>query len=448
VAHRVRLTVRHIGRAAFPAQHRGLPATGVNTPTRMPALPAAERLPTLDILRGFALMGILIMNMPGFSYSWFAEADGSFHWPGQADKLAEQVRDALFSGKFNSMFSLLFGIGFTIQFTRMQQQDPLHATGLYVRRLLVLLVIGVLHATLFWTGDVLHVYAVLGLLLVFGLRRLSDRGVVVLMALCLLYPLLSGALRFVVFTPEVVALRVQQELALAASNNAAFGAGGFLDAVRENLRMLARDYTDPLSAWGTFGWYVSMAFTMLLGLLAGRRRWVQRIPELMPQIRRLMWWALAVGLGCGAAFSAIFALNRVPGPSLIKLLGSLLYNLSRPAMMIFYVLLIVRLAQLPVWQRRLSLFAAAGRMPLSNYLMQTLICTTLFYNWGFGLWDKVGPAWGFVLSLTIFFGLQVPFSLWWTRRFERGPMEALWARLTYGRGGLGSRLKRPAAAPQ
>ena len=414
----------------------------------MPALPTAERVPTLDILRGVALLGILIMNMPGFSYSWYAEADGSFHWPGPADRLAEQVRDALFSGKFNSMFSLLFGIGFTIQFTRMQQHDPLHATGLYVRRLLALLLIGVLHATLLWTGDVLHVYAVLGLLLVFGLRRLGNRAVGVLMVLCLLYPLLAGALRFVIFTPEVVAQRVQQDLALAASNNAAFGAGSYLDALRENLRLLARDYTDPLSAWGTFGWYTSMAFTMLLGLLAGRLRWVQRIPELMPQIRRWMWWALTVGLGCGAAFSTIFALNRVPGPSLVKLVGSLLYHLSRPAMMIFYVLLIVRLAQLPHWQRRLAPFAAAGRMPLTNYLMQTLICTTLFYNWGFGLWDEVGPAWGFVLSLGIFFVVQVPFSLWWTRHHERGPMEALWARLTYGRKDSGGLKPGSAAAPR
>ena len=419
---------------AFRAQH-----------ARMSALPTAERLPTLDILRGFALMGILIMNMPGFSFSGFTESDGSFHWPGQADQLAQQVRDALFSGKFNSMFSLLFGIGFTIQFTRMQQQDPLHATGLYVRRLLVLLVIGLLHATLFWDGDVLHVYAVLGLLLVLGLRRLSDRGVVVLIALCLVYPLVAGLLRFVIFTPEVVAARTAQGLAFGVSNNLAFGAGTYLDAVRENVRLMLHFYTDPLSAGGTFGWYVAMGFTMLLGLLAGRRRWVQRIPELMPQIRRLMWWALAVGLACGAASSAIFALNRVPGPSAIKLLGSLCYNLSRPALMIFYVLLIVRLAQLPVWQRRLSVFAAAGRMPLTNYLMQTLICTTLFYNWGFGLWDRVGPAWGFVLSLAIFFGIQVPLSLWWTRRFERGPMEALWARLTYGSKGLRA---QPAAAPQ
>src|SRR4029079_17729204 len=115
--------------------------------------------------------------------------------------------------------------------------------------------------------------------------------------------------------------------------------------------------------WSTLNFSMQMSLTMLLGLLAGRRRWVQRIPELMPQIRRLMWVALAVGLACGAAFTLIFELNRVPGPSPIKLVGSLCYWTGRVAMMIFYVLAIVRLAQIPVWQARLAPLAAAGRMP-------------------------------------------------------------------------------------
>jgi uncharacterized protein len=100
--------------------------------------------------------------------------------------------------------------------------------------------------------------------------------------------------------------------------------------------------------------------------------------------------------------------------------------------MCFYVLLIVRLAQQPRWQQRFAPLAAVGRMPLTNYLMQTVICTTLFYGWGFGLWLKVGPALGFLLALAIFFIVQVPLSRWRLKRYERGPMEALWARLTYG----------------
>ncbi|MFO1329875.1 MAG: DUF418 domain-containing protein [Rubrivivax sp.] len=395
--------------------------------------PLADRLPVLDILRGFALMGILIMNMPGFSSSFFAEADGSHLWPGRVDQWAEMARDALFSGKFNSMFSLLFGIGFTMQFQRMQAADPAGAPQLYLRRLLVLAAIGAVHACVFWAGDVLHVYALLGLVMLFGLRRVSDRGVVALIVATLLYPAVSGILRVLIVTPEVTAQRVAQAKALEASGNLSFGHGGLLDMAAENLRIMSHFYGDRWSLWGALGWYLMLATTMLIGLLAGRRQWVLRVPELMPRIRRLTWAALALGLVCAAAYTAIFELNRTPGPSPIKVVGGVCYTLSRVSLMCFYVLVLVQLSQVPRWQRWLAPFAAAGRMPLTNYLMQTAICITLFDAWGFGLWGRVGPAWGLVLALVIFFGIQVPWSLWWLRRHERGPMERLWARLTYGR---------------
>jgi uncharacterized protein len=331
------------------------------------------------------------------------------------------------------MFSMLFGIGFTIQFTRMQERDPEHATAFYLRRLAVLAVFGVIHAWVFWPGDVLHTYAILGLMLVLGLRRASDRTVMLLIAACIVYPALSGALRVLIFTPELTAERVQIAKAFEASNNAAYGHGGFLDMVRENTRVMNHFYEGWLGLWGTVGWWTMMALTMLIGLLAGRRRWVQRAAELMPQIRRLTWVALAVGLLCGVAFTLIFEFNRTPGPSPIKVLGSVCYSLSRLGMMIFYVLVIVRLAQTTNWQRRLAPLAAAGRMPLTNYLMQTTLCLTLFQAWGFGLWLKVGPAASLALALFIFWAVQVPWSLWWLKRHERGPLEAFWARITYGR---------------
>ncbi len=408
------------------------------------SLPAAERIATLDILRGFALMGIFIMNMPGFNTSFFVEADGSHLWPGPVDRIAEMVREALFSGKFNSMFSMLFGIGFTIQFTRMLERDPEHATGVYLRRLSVLALFGVVHAWIFWPGDVLHTYALLGLLLVLGLRRISDRAVMLLITVCLLYPAISGLLRVLIFTPEMVAERTALAKAFEASNNIAFGQGSFRDMVRENTRMMNFFYSGWVNLWGTLGWWVMMSLTMLIGLLAGRRRWVQRAAELMPQVRRLTWVALAVGLGCGVAFTLIFEFNRTPGPSLIKVLGGICYSLSRLGMMVFYVLVIVRLAQLPVWQRRLAPLAAAGRMPLTNYLMQTAIGLALFQHWGLGLWMQVGPALSLLLAVAIFWGIQVPLSLWWLKRHERGPLEALWARVTYGRP---RPRKNPAPAP-
>jgi uncharacterized protein len=396
-------------------------------------LPAADRLPVLDVLRGFALMGILIMNMPGFSYSGWHESDGSHYWPLLWDQRAEQVRDALFSGKFNSLFSVLFGLGFTIQFTRLQHADPSGAHRAYLRRLLVLLVIGLVHACVFWSGDVLHVYALLGIVLLFGLRGVSDRGLLWIMAACIVYPLLSSLLRVAFVSPAFVAERVAIGLAFAQSNDAAFGHGSFWATAWENTRQMAHEYGNLYSLWGTFGWYVSMTLTMLIGVLAGRRRWAQRIPELMPQIRRLTWLMLVLGLGLSATSEVIWQFHREPGPSLIKTFAGLCYNLGRPMVMVFYVLAIVQLFQVTALRPLFRSFELAGRMPLTNYLMQTAICTSLFYGWGFGLWARVGPAWGMVLSLLIFFGLQVPWSLWWLARHERGPVETLWARLTYGR---------------
>jgi uncharacterized protein len=410
-------------------------------------LPAGERLPIVDVLRGFALMGILIMNMPGFSYSGWHEADGSHYWPSLLDQRAEQLRDALFSGKFNSLFSVLFGLGFTIQFARMQSSDPLHADSLYLKRLLVLLAIGLVHACVFWSGDVLHVYAILGLVLLFGLRRVSDRGLVWIMAGCIVYPLVASLLRVAFVTKAFTAERVAIGKAFAVTNDAAFGSGSFLATAWENTRMMAFEYGNLYSLWGTFGWYVSMTLTMLIGVLAGRRRWAERIPELMPQIRRLTWVMLIVGLALSGIAQVIWAYNRVPGPSLVKTLAGLCYNVSRPMVMVFYVLAIVQLFHVAALRPLFKPFEAAGRMPLTNYLMQTAICTTLFYGWGFGLWAKVGPAWGLALSLLLFFGVQVPWSLCWLRRHERGPVETLWARLTYGRRRAGATAAPPLKAP-
>jgi uncharacterized protein len=158
---------------------------------------------------------------------------------------------------------------------------------------------------------------------------------------------------------------------------------------------------------------------------------MQRLPDLMHLIGKLIRWSLILGLALGASFTLIFELNRSPEPSLIKVLGGLCYSLSRLSLMAFYMLVIVRIAQTASGRRWLLPFEAAGRMPLTNYLLQTVVCTTLFYGWGFGLWLKVGPAAGLALATLIFFAVQAPWSVWWLRRNERGPIEALWAKVTY-----------------
>ena len=400
-----------------------------------------ERILTLDIVRGFALLGIFIMNMPGFSTSFFAEADGSRLWNDPLNKYAEIVRDMLFSGKFNSMFSLLFGIGFTIQLGRMLERDGAHASGLYLRRLLALLAFALVHACIIWPGDVLHIYAVLGFGLLL-LRKVPNRVIVAMIVATLLWPPISGTLRILFQSPDIVAAMVADAKLWEASNNLAFGKGSFLDAAREHAREFVHFYDGLWRAWGMFGFWVQMTTTMLIGFYIGRNGYVRRIPELLPLIKRLQWWMLGIGIVCSLVFGIVGEYTRFPGPHPLKILVGLAYIFSRLGLMLFYVLTIVRLAQQPAWQHRFSGMAAAGRMPLTNYLMQSLIGTFIFYGWGLGYWGKVGPAAEFLLAVFIFFALQVPLSIWWLKRFDFGPMEYLWRVLTYGR----AAAARPAAA--
>jgi len=106
------------------------------------------------------------------------------------------------------------------------------------------------------------------------------------------------------------------------------------------------------------------------------------------------------------------------------------------AIMIFYVSVIIRGMQNVRWRPRLEPFVLAGRMPLTNYLLQTVIATFIFYGWGLGFYEKTGAAVEVALAPVVFFAIQVPFSRFWLRRFSNGPMEYLWRVLTYGRAAL------------
>jgi uncharacterized protein len=397
------------------------------------ATPREDRIALLDVLRGIALLGILIMNVPGFGASFYAEADGSHLWPGAADQIAQATRDALFSGKFNGIFSMLFGLGFTLQFARLERRDPQRATVTYMRRLTVLLVLGLMHGMLFWTGDILTQYALLGFVVMLPLRHAGPRALLIAMAACIAGAIAMAAWRHAIATPESIAALVRQAQAWEASNNRAYGQGTFFEAAAEHAREFAHFWMEPTSLVYNISEMIQYAFTMLLGAYVGRMGWLHRLPELMPKIRRIAVWALVLGLACSAVFATIGLLYRTPGATLARLIARACYWLSRPALMTFYVLTVVQLMQRPRWPQRLAAFAAAGRMPLTNYLMQTAICTTLFYGWGFGLWGKVGPLAGLGLAVAIFVLIQIPLSRWWLARHEKGPLEAAWARLTYGR---------------
>ena len=391
-------------------------------------LPTAERIEALDVLRGVALFGIFIMNMPGFTHSLFTPPS-----PPESglDAWVVTLRELLFAGKFNLMFGLLFGIGFNLQLGRLQAARPGGgATWVYARRLAVLLVIGLVHAVLLWTGDVLVVYAMLGFVLL-ALRRLPDRALLVLIALCLVYPALSDTLRpaLLSFETETVAAFEYQDF--EASNDAAYGHGSFVDAARETARIFAWGYSSPLGLFSYAAFYVQMATGILLGALVGRRHWVERLPSLRQPLHRAQVGALGLALLAAALWYALGGTGgEAEGGTLAS---SLARTVGRASLMAFYALSVLRLLEHAGAARVLRPFAFAGRMPLSNYLLQTLMASFIFYGWGLGYWGRATPGVETALAMSLFLVVQLPLSAWWLSRFRYGPVEYLWRRLTYGR---------------
>jgi uncharacterized protein len=403
-----------------------------------------ERLLILDVIRGFALLGIFIMNMPGFNTSFFAGADGTHLWPEWWDRWTETLREVLFAGKFNSMFSMLFAVGFTIQLARLEEREPERAKSIYLRRIFWLFVLGVIHATVFWTGDVLHVYAALGLLLL-ALRRVPDKALWTIFISTLFYPVALGVYRLVTLDPKRIEANIAAFQSMEASNNAAYGGGSFLEAAHEHVREMIFFYSDSNMLLSTVGAWVMLFSTMTVGLILGRSRFFQNVTEYLPLVRRIQWWALGIGISAGVVFGAWQATTTEPmRPTVFRQVAFVCFYLGRICITAFYVATMIRAVCNERWRVRLMPMAIVGRMPLTNYLMQTLIATFLFYGWGLGYWGKAGPALDIVLAVAIFFVIQIPLSYAWLSRFSMGPMEYLWRLLTYGRASL---RRQPSPAP-
>jgi uncharacterized protein len=143
---------------------------------------------------------------------------------------------------------------------------------------------------------------------------------------------------------------------------------------------------------------------------------------------------LAIGLSLNLLTVAIAEIwhPNPAHPTVVAFLHGFIASLAFPALSLFYASTIARLCQRKEWIPRLRPFRAVGRTALTNYLMQSIICTTLYYGYGFGLYGKVGPLPGLLITILIYTA-QMAISVWWMRRFSYGPMEWLWRILTYGR---------------
>lgn len=385
-----------------------------------------ERFEVMDAVRGLALFGIIASNMRAFNGPLAAYLDHSLMWTDSSSRHAQAVIDVLISGKFITIFSFLFGMGFAIQMDRAQARG-LAGRGFYLRRLSVLMAFGLLHAIFLWWGDILFPYAFMG----FGLylfRNRRPRTILAWAAFLYCWPLLLTALMLAVqlagipipspprTTPAEIARLVQVHA------TGTYGAI-FVERMKDMV-------------FNTFA--LILYYPRILGIfLAGL--WVWRtgiVRNLEAQQARLRYWqhlGLVFGLPLNLAMVAIGEIWH-PDPMATSVSGScylLAGSLGMPLLSLFYATTVARWFLDPVKREWLHGFSAVGRTALTNYLLQTVICTTLFYGYGLGWYGRVAPLPGFLLSVVIY-AAQVPLSLWITRRFAFGPMEWLWRRLTYG----------------
>ena len=395
----------------------------------MPVQPE-ERIEVVDILRGFAVFGILIVNMTFYErpVKHIAELD----WP---DRLVLWGIIVFAQGKFYTMFSFLFGLGLAIQMRRAAERGA-EFVPLAVRRLLVLLGLGMVHAFLLWMGDILMTYAILGfILLVFRTtttRTLLIASGVLLLVPILLFALIVGMVEFAsqFMSPEELAEIEKSgnwEYEWQRESARIYGEGTF----GEIMVRRAIDVLFMYSGLPLFGPTVLALF--FLGLVAGRHRVFHDISGHLPLFRRLFWWGLGLGLvfnGGQVVIEELADANAFSWPVALQKAG---FILGGPAFCFCYIAIIVFLTRRRFWQRILSPLGDVGRMALTNYLMQSVICTTIFYSYGFGYHGRIGPLEGLGLTVAIY-AVQVVWSVAWFRlfRFRSGPLEWLWRRLTYG----------------
>lgn len=406
-----------------------------------------ERLEILDVLRGFAILGILFVNIRAIGFSEAIYVLGDDMFPDTLDRMARFFVDVVIQGKVYTIFSFLFGVGMAAQATRLAGRPGFYA--FFIKRLLVLLGIGLAHDILVWNGRILPAYALLGLLLLPFLKR-KPKTQLIWAAILIVLPALVLPAIAIARQPPPPPASVEQPAAPAGESAAPasdaearaaerqeriqamydadverFRTASYFDLVRYRISLLPQTL-------GTIAMYASyMVGVMLLGMAAWGGGWFHRAAEFGRRYRAILGWGLVFGIAGNVAFFQAAELfpGRSPAGMFARSVG---FFLGNPALALAYVAALVLWWQTRSGHRILAPLSAVGRTAMSNYLLQSLIGTTLYYGYGLGLYGRTRPVVDLVLVFVIF-GLQVVVSTAWLRRYRFGPAEWLWRSLTYGR---------------
>ena len=393
---------------------------------RVSPVSLSERILFIDVLRGMALFGILAANMRAFFAPLDTYGNIGVLYPGRADVLAQAFIDVFIQGKFISIFSFLFGMGFAIQMSRAEARG-VRFLGFYPRRLLALALFGLIHGILIWAGDILLTYAFSGAILLLFRQRQQKTLLWWAGGLFTLPIIIGTTILTLYFTrfrqpwmqPKPPDMKKLHEVIAIYAHG----------TVRQILVQNWLEWKDELPLT-LFAIYAVALF--LLGMWVWRAGIVQRLDEYRPVLKRVCAWCIPVGLILNIYVAIV---KVVVPPGTVSLWGWSAGLLSLSGAHILSAGYISGLALIFLhqdWRRLLLPFAAVGRMALTDYLMQSVLCTLFFYHYTTGLYGRIGPAIGLAPTV-ILYGAQVVFSNWWLKRYRFGPMEWLWRGLTYGK---------------
>jgi len=392
---------------------------------------AAERVATIDVLRGVALFGVFLVNFTSFSATnVMATEQQVLSLPTAAfDLTLFDVLEWLTKDKANTIFAFLFGLGFYLQTTRLEARGA-DFERLYRRRLFVLLVIGVIHLNFIWTWDILHLYALAGFALL-ALRRLSNRALlttgIVLAALGrtaqkTLTEFTSAATWTGAPDPySDAAVLVRQQVSQS---------GDYFAVVHNFYDWMVVDY---LASGLIVGWLLYALGRFLIGAWVGRHGWISRAREFLPGWRRVLRWTLPLGLILEGVATLLAESSLLPDFEHRAFIADNLHLFAVPILATGYIAAIVVGFQSDRGRRWLAPFAYAGRMALTNYLTQSFVIAYVLFGIGPGLAlaGRIGTC--AVLGIVVaVYAAQVAFSRWWLGRFRYGPAEWVWRALTYG----------------
>jgi uncharacterized protein len=404
----------------------------------MESTAASERIAAMDFLRGVALFGILVVNLPYFALA--SERASAFDASEAALETAVLAAVTwLFVTKFFTLFSLLFGMGLVLQMERAKAGEQ-RFTRLYPRRLSTLAVFGVLHGVFLFMGDILLVYSVAGFVL-YALRGATPRR---LARLAAVFFVVGAVLSVVVagidppagptgdvptwapsenVTLAQIVAHVDDEAAWSAVERKAFADGPYPSTLLVN----ATDFVGWLlvSSLISFNWRVLACFLVGAALMkAGLFR---------PDRRR--WWVafasigLPVGLACEGF--TVRTLLETGSDSVREPMAVLVNEIGSTALSFGYlgaILLFTASGRASGFRR---LVEAAGRMALTNYILQSVVANVIFRWWGLDLYEELSRVQILAIAIAVFLG-QVAASAAWLARYPMGPLEHLWRKLTYG----------------